>query len=336
MSCFFASHRGQRYFKDNQLSLMATKMFGLLSVLAEPKTGRILNSTGKSSTPGRARGRLVSTLFHTLSWYQHELTPSSKSWCSLTLVRKMHFLASEQATRKGFGLISQLDLCLTGFGFMGYAITRPTVLGIDINSKDNSVKQRDGYIHFWAVIFSLLGIRDEFNFCLHPLPVVEKICNALEQYIFRKVLHRNSNVFDFLTRTFFEGQAKFFPVMSYDTMMFLLKRTAGLDGYLYRFGTYLNPEDVKLFTIDEMKQIKEQCDPDNDYFNVSNEKFESFGRRRDERYYQLHWIDRLQVKTIVLVFENYMNPLMHVVIDWLIDKILKNMDSYMEERRQLK
>lgn len=314
---------------------MATKMFGLLSVLAEPKTGRILSSTGNSSSPSRARNRLVGTLSHTLSWYEHELLPSSRSWYSLTLVRKMHLLASEQANRKGLGFISQLDLCLTGFGFMGYAVTRPKILGIDDRCENNTIEQRNDFIHFWAVIFSLLGIKDEFNFCLYPLPVVEKICNALEQYIFRQALQRKSTLFDFLSRTFFEGQAKFFPVMSYETMMFLLKRTAGLDGYLYRFENNSSPEDMKLFTIDEMKQIQQNCDPDNDYFSDVDETItNNIGYRKDEQYSRLRWLDRLQVKIIVIIFENYKNPVVHVVIDWFIDKILKNMNGYMEERRQ--
>lgn len=60
-------------------------------------------------------------------------------------------------------------MALTQFGFMGYAIVRPEMLGI--NGADE--KGREGFVHVWAVIGSLLGIKDEFNICLHSLEVVE-------------------------------------------------------------------------------------------------------------------------------------------------------------------
>jgi hypothetical protein len=60
-------------------------------------------------------------------------------------------------------------MVITQFGFMGFALSRPHLLGIktDIN------EDRDGFVHFWAVIGSMLGIKDEFNMCLHSLEIVE-------------------------------------------------------------------------------------------------------------------------------------------------------------------
>jgi hypothetical protein len=70
---------------------------------------------------------------------------------------------------------------MTVFGFMGYALTKPHQLGI----RSDNDEDREAFIHFWAVIGSLLGVKDEFNMCLYPLKVVEKWV-AKENYYFKK------------------------------------------------------------------------------------------------------------------------------------------------------
>lgn len=94
-------------------------MCGLLTLLAEPKGLKVLSSTGRSSTPETARKRYVSTILHMLSWYETDLSPGSKSWVSLNRVRKMHFCASKSAKEKKIGYITQAEVALTTFGFMG-------------------------------------------------------------------------------------------------------------------------------------------------------------------------------------------------------------------------
>ena len=93
-----------------------------------------------------------------------------RSWESLVRVRKMHFSASRSGKTKGIGFISQTELTSTQFGFMGYALTRPHLLGIRYNNK----LDQEGFVHFWAVIGYMLGIEDQYNMCLFPLEVVEK------------------------------------------------------------------------------------------------------------------------------------------------------------------
>jgi hypothetical protein len=61
-------------------------------------------------------------------------------------------------------------MVITQFGFMGYALVRPDFLGMNYRND----KDREGFVHFWAVIGSMLGIKDEFNLCLHPLETVEE------------------------------------------------------------------------------------------------------------------------------------------------------------------
>ena len=66
-------------------------------------------------------------------------------------------------------MISQAALSMTLFGFMGYALIKPHLLGI----KHDNNEDREAFVHFWAVIASMLGVKDDFNMCLNPLEVVE-------------------------------------------------------------------------------------------------------------------------------------------------------------------
>lgn len=81
----------------------------------------------------------------------------------------MHLLASRSAKSTNMGMISQTAMAMTKFGFMGYALVRPHLLGI----KHDNDEDREAFVHLWAVIGYMLGIKDEFNMCLHPLNVVE-------------------------------------------------------------------------------------------------------------------------------------------------------------------
>jgi hypothetical protein len=97
----------------------------------------------------------------------------SRSWESIKKVRKMHQFASRASCAKGYMNISQAAMSMTAFGFMGYALIRPHLLGIHVKREED----REDFVYFWAVIGSMLGMKDEFNMCLHPIDVVE-------QYVF--------------------------------------------------------------------------------------------------------------------------------------------------------
>lgn len=210
-----------------------------------------MNSTGASSTPETARKRYVQTMFHMLSWYENDLEPGSKSWNSLTLVRKMHVFASRQSKKKGIGFISQIEVGLTAFGFMGFALTRPQTLGVRYDNNDD----REAFVFFWAVICAMLGVKDEYNMCLHPLPVVEMICEICRRYIFLQILQLETPMFNLMARAFYDGQSKFLPLMSFDSMMFLNKRTAGLPGYQYQVDVNRETVCKQIFTVKELEMI---------------------------------------------------------------------------------
>lgn len=81
----------------------------------------------------------------------------------------MHLLASKAASKGGYDVIPQCAMSMTKFGFMGFALVKPHMLGIRHDNRED----REGFIHFWAVIGYMLGVKDEFNMCLFKLEVVE-------------------------------------------------------------------------------------------------------------------------------------------------------------------
>nr|CAD7204895.1 unnamed protein product [Timema douglasi] len=74
---------------------------------------------------------------------------------SLLNVHSRHSAATHKAQKAGLGPISQLDMSLTQFGFMGYGLLYPRKLGLTGNEDDF-----EGFIHFWRTIGHVLGIEE--------------------------------------------------------------------------------------------------------------------------------------------------------------------------------
>lgn len=70
--------RGQKYFLDNRFGILTSNLHGLLILFADPHGLNILSSTGKSSNTETARKRYISTILHTLAWYEVDFTPGSE------------------------------------------------------------------------------------------------------------------------------------------------------------------------------------------------------------------------------------------------------------------
>jgi len=64
--------------------------------------------------------------------------------------------------------ISQLDMIVTQFCFMGFIYLIPGKFGIHIDTEQPLDEHRGmkGFVHVWAVLGYLLGIDDDFNLCL--------------------------------------------------------------------------------------------------------------------------------------------------------------------------
>lgn len=134
-----------------------------------------------------------------------------------------------------------------------FALVRPQFLGIRCDKKEN----REGFVHFWAVIGHMLGVRDEFNMCLFDIETVENICMMLLRYVFIPIIQLETPKFQEMTKALLEGLSAFMPHMSYDIQMFLVKRIIGVPGYQY--GVDLSKEKIckQIFSEEELSAARE-------------------------------------------------------------------------------
>lgn len=131
-------------------------LVGLLGLLAVPSIFNVLVATDKSSNALKAYRRYMATVFHTINWFRYDLKPDTECWRSLAKVRKIHYYSSQKTKKMGIGIISQKDMALTQFAFMGFFVLKPKELGLQYEEKD-----LDAFCHFWRVLGYMLGIKDE-------------------------------------------------------------------------------------------------------------------------------------------------------------------------------
>uniref|UniRef100_A0A182T9K7 DUF2236 domain-containing protein n=1 Tax=Anopheles maculatus TaxID=74869 RepID=A0A182T9K7_9DIPT len=273
--------RGQKFYSDNRFGILQANFCSLLVLLADPKGLRILEHTGKSSTTETARKRYVSTFVHMSDWYECELVPGSRSWKSLSQVRRMHLSASNSATKRNLGFISQPEMALTTFGFMGFPLVRPHLLGIRYDNRED----REAFIHFWAVIGFMLGVEDAHNMCLFRLEVVEMICHVVIRYVFIPALQLETQLLRHMMGAIVDAFIPYMPFLSYDSIMFLTRRLIGVPGYQYAL-------DLKKEFICRPLLTKEELDATVEYISPRD------GYRQVEAMYRAIFTDKLHIYTV--------------------------------------
>lgn len=135
---------------------MTAMYLGLLTILAIPSILNILIHTKKSSSVHTAYQRYMRTIYHVLLWFREDIKEGSRAWKSIHFVRKMHSTANNSSTAANSGIISQRDMAITQFGFMGFSVLFKNKLGINCTDEEMS-----DYCHFWRVMGHLFGINDE-------------------------------------------------------------------------------------------------------------------------------------------------------------------------------
>lgn len=70
-------------------------------------------------------------------------------------VRRKHYMASKRGCAAGLSRISQFDMALTQFGFIGFTLLCSDELGIILTDKEF-----ESLVHFWRVIGALLNTEE--------------------------------------------------------------------------------------------------------------------------------------------------------------------------------
>lgn len=240
---------GREYFMNNRFGILNTNLCGLVLLLAVPRGLAMLRATNRSNTVDTSRNRYLDTIMHTLSWYEVQLKNDSRwvitnlivcyilhiipfmsphrSWESLQRVRRYHLHASGVGQSYNIGSITQTHVAMTTFGFAGLALIRPYLFGIDQTNQ----KQRKAFLHFWAVLNYLIGVKDRYNIGLLPIKAAEIEFDIIMRNVLSPYLQLETLPFKRMVSDLVEGLAPYMDNVDYESQMFLVKRAVGIPGY---------------------------------------------------------------------------------------------------------
>ncbi|XP_050677600.1 uncharacterized protein LOC126974196 isoform X2 [Leptidea sinapis] len=222
-------NQGRRFFWDFCFAFAGSTMMGFIAVLSIPSIIQVLVQTQRSNSEYTSYKRYLSTHLHMLSWYSYELKPGSKSWRSLETVRKRHLRAGTTARLKNQGTVSQRDLSLTIFGFMGFAMLKPDEFQIT-QLKEGDL---DAFVHFWGVIGSMLGIKDRYNICRKTYEETHQICQVILDKVYTPCLTNVPEYFEHSARAMTLGASAYFSNIEANFVIYKTKHLANVPGYIY-------------------------------------------------------------------------------------------------------
>ncbi|XP_044746426.1 uncharacterized protein LOC123307976 [Coccinella septempunctata] len=210
--------RGQDFFQKHIFALFFCKFMGLIVTLSSPRILAVLIMTKMSGSMMTAYRRYVATVFHVNLWYECELTPDSKSMKSLKKVKQFHNSASLKSRGLERPPITQEDMALTQFGFIGFCIARAEFMGIHGATRE----ELEGFLHFWKVIGAILGIQERFNLCRDSLEETEEICEELLSRAFRPFVAKKDKDFLEMTKYLTDGMWHIDPQLNFRVFLTFL------------------------------------------------------------------------------------------------------------------
>lgn len=196
---------GQQMFYNNAFTMMVAKLCGLLSLFAVPTIRDVLMFTKQSGARCDAFRRYVSTILHNWVWYGKKAGIEKEFLESLKIVRKKHCVAFRRSWEARVSRVSQLDMALAQFGFVGFTLLSGDYLGVN-----NSSEELEGLIHLWRVIGSMLGMEDKYNIFTGNVEESRALCRRLLDEVFLPSFVTNSKTFEEMSRVVLES---LWPVM---------------------------------------------------------------------------------------------------------------------------
>ncbi|KAL9890367.1 uncharacterized protein ACN427_009384 isoform 1-T1 [Glossina fuscipes fuscipes] len=219
---------GQTYMSKYRFVLQSGMLAGLIAVLSVPSILKVLMCTRQSSTPSTAYRRYLRTILHTQAWYEYPPEPrNSKFWISLQAVRKAHSRSSRACAKLGSGMITQKDLALTQFGFIGFI----TLGAYRIQLYDQEFLEATS--HMWRVLGYLLGIKDEYNICGKNWSETNLRLDIVLRKVYIPALENASKDFEDATKALLHGLWPVNTSLTVGSYLFMTKRLACVKGYEY-------------------------------------------------------------------------------------------------------
>lgn len=159
----------------------------------------------------------------------------------------MHVTINRRTMKANQGFISQKDMSITLFTFMGIHVLMPEKFGIV-----GTQEEFDAFVHFWRVIGFLLGIEDRFNCCGTTLRETIIRLETIREDIILPTLMFPTPEYESYTRVAVQGMWHTEPILHYgktcynsntlnkhfnhffsESAMFIMKRALKVPGYLF-------------------------------------------------------------------------------------------------------
>ncbi|XP_066973780.1 uncharacterized protein [Macrobrachium rosenbergii] len=120
--------------------------------------------------------------------------------------------------------LSQSDMALTQFAFMGLVVAHPEKLGAGAATEEEFA----GFIHFWRGIGWLLGIDDKYNFCRGSVKETRALCLEVERKIAMAFLAEADWNYEHMATSLLTGMSYVAKSMSFPAMFRYLAYTIGV------------------------------------------------------------------------------------------------------------
>lgn len=190
---------------------------GLLLLVRVDSIYKTLSATGESESVSKLFKRYYNTVKHIKTWYEGDIfEENSDAYRSLLTVRGMHNKVSsklndgadrrpiesdmvqnanetsQSVAKQGVddrGLhISEYDVMITQFAFIGFIVTNADKMGLIDDFSDRDLKS---LLHFWRVVGYYLGASDELNLCSYKLEDVVGLCSAITDIEYKSSIMKN-------------------------------------------------------------------------------------------------------------------------------------------------
>lgn len=238
--------KGQKNYFKYAGAMSNGMLVGLIAVLAIPSILKVLICSRRSGTPLDAYRRYIRTIFHVVAWHDSDMKSGTKAWQSITIVRKTHLASRKMCERAEQITITQRDMALTQFGFLGFLVLKPRMLGLP-----DTPDVMEPLIHLWRVVGYLMGIKEEFNICTDSVSTTKERMNAILSNVYRPALEKTGEQFDLMSKALLDGLWYSDVILNFRPYMCFAKRLAGCEGYEYFKSDFEKPPSEE--TIKKLK-----------------------------------------------------------------------------------
>ncbi|XP_065560317.1 uncharacterized protein LOC136027213 isoform X2 [Artemia franciscana] len=138
--------------------------------------------------------------------------------------------------------LSQTDMSFTQFGFMGLLVMYPEKFGIHYPVK----RELDGFIHMWKVFGYMLGIKDEYNFCLDDnYEDVRQLSFETFEHCLKYTILGSTEDYEFMASALVEGMARSRPGLTFQSCSLYLFDIVNWD--MPRFSNIIDNRGLTYF-----------------------------------------------------------------------------------------